>query len=505
MLLLIGWCSNQTLVLPEDQFPLLGITLAVFAIGILLKKRMKGSHLSSTLRLDLTIAASAFVAIFRGWNIFFSRFSLQSDFKGNIFRGAFDHLRAPMYGHNYLEPFSSDSFRGLAVLVFICLFCFWFYKKKFNFDLKHWFPLFAILLIAFSWKGSLYETLLSNNCHYETLANDKDAFSSISDILLNFTQTSSSLSVHNNHYPPGNLILLKMETYAWPFVLKPLVLLSTLLSLIPLYRLMALLNLNKVQIFYSLLLFITSGSVLFFPEIDPSALMLPVVVLGVFYILKYVQNYEIRYSVLFGIMVSVYLFFSFMSLFYGFFCFILLFVLFINKKISIRQTCLFAFPALFTIVGIYILVRLASGFDLYNCFLNSFENEKKQMTYAGIGDLTRYLIVSTGNLIAYLCVLGIPATAVLIIGLKEIRLMSSSVFHILGISLLITVLAITFSNQFFLETERIWIIFTPFVFIIAGFILEKMNYLSTFINVYFILFLSLLTTLYLGLNIDFCY
>jgi hypothetical protein len=505
LILMIIWCWNQTLENQEEQSTFLSVSICLFSVCILFKKLSGGFYLKYALWLDLITVSVAFTAIFSGWNIFFTQYAAASDFKGNIFRGAFAHFRAPMYGHLFEGKINPESGMYLSVFLFLILFFYWFHKNSFNFSILQWLLLFALLLIGFSWNDSFYNTFLSNHCHYETLANDKDAFSSVKDLLLNFSNESSALGVHNNHYPPGNLLLLKLESVNWPFVLKPLVFIGTLLSLIPLYKLMETLNFHKMQIFYSLLLYISSGSILLFPKIDPSALVLPFAVLGVYYIVKYISTNKVLYAFLFGLMISLYLFFSFMSLFYGFFCFILLFVLFINKKISIKQAIAFASVSVGLILCIYFMIFLISGFDLYACFHTSFENEKKQMAYSGIGDLTRYFIISSGDLIAYLCVLGVPAIGALILGLKEIKLITGSLFNIIAVSLIITILSITFSNQFFLETERIWIIFTPFVFIVAGYFLERINVLNAVSNVYLIALVAVITTLYLGLKIDFCY
>ena len=85
------------------------------------------------------------------------------------------------------------------------------------------------------------------------------------------------------------------------------------------------------------------------------------------------------------------------------------------------------------------------------------------MKSSGVDNLTRYFIVSSGNLIAY-----IGLFAPLLVGIYAERinagtLNKNSSFNLLLKSALLTIVVLSFSAQFYLEIERIWIFLTPFV------------------------------------------
>jgi hypothetical protein len=497
------WCRNQTLKTPHDQFFFLCFCFFIYLAGLILKWKNKTLHSQYSLWLNLLNTTLIFSIVFQCWNMFFTYYSSIADFKGNIFRGAFTHLRAPMYGHLYdqVSTFNIPVYTSTAL--FLGLFAYLFYKNSFDFKIVHWIALFGILLTGFLWNISFYTSFLSNYCHYETFSIDKDAFNSIKDLFQNFSERSSQLNVHNNHYPPGILMLIKLESYKFPFILKPIVLICSVFSVVPLLKLLRLLNFQREQIFYSILLFITSGAVLFFPKIDPSAIVLPLVISGVYYLIRFVRDKRLIYAVMFGISISAYLFFSFMAIFYGLFCIVFLLVLLLNKKTSFRQILILGSTSTIVIVLFYFVIFRITEFDLLACFQNSLKNEHLQMTTEFFNG-TRYLLVSSGNLISYLGILGVPALLSLIT-FRNLKSEDDYFFKSIWITIIAIILFLSFSNQFYLETERIWIIFTPFVFIITGSLFNKKNLPGTFPNVFLITLLSVITSLYLVQKIDFCY
>jgi hypothetical protein len=87
----------------------------------------------------------------------------------------------------------------------------------------------------------------------------------------------------------------------------------------------------------------------------------------------------------------------------------------------------------------------------------------------GFDEIRRYLLRSSGNLIAYLGSVAIPLVAFSAFCLfSGHRKRPEAPSYILCISVWLTMLVSAFSGLFFLETARIWIFFTPLLCALAA-------------------------------------
>src|SRR5207253_985119 len=98
------------------------------------------------------------------------------------------------------------------------------------------------------------------------------------------------------------------------------------------------------------------------------------------------------------------------------------------------------------------------------CFVTAVRGHQAQQGNEGFDDARRYLLRSTGNIIAYL--MSIVPLSVLTIGAS--RSAKPQAATALFVALMATVLIAGFSGLFYLETERIWILLTPAFALAAG-------------------------------------
>jgi hypothetical protein len=134
--------------------------------------------------------------------------------------------------------------------------------------------------------------------------------------------------------------------------------------------------------------------------------------------------------------------------------------------ISARNVILTAAVAVVTLAFLIIATRLTTHFNLIACFIAAVHGHQEQQGNGGFDDLHRYLLRSTGNIIAYLtstvplCILAFAAVAS-----KHANALQRSLF----IAAVATVFIAGFSGLFYLETERIWVFMTPALSLAAGY------------------------------------
>src|SRR6185437_12229484 len=131
------------------------------------------------------------------------------------------------------------------------------------------------------------------------------------------------------------------------------------------------------------------------------------------------------------------------------------------------RTALVAGCALLIMIG---RTWARTHFNLIDCFIAGIRGHHEQQGNGGFDDPARYLLRSSGNIIAYLlstvplCVLAASALRT-----GNGRSILERLARVVFWSLAITILIAGFSGLFYLETERIWIFLTPFVALAAGY------------------------------------
>ena len=162
-----------------------------------------------------------------------------------------------------------------------------------------------------------------------------------------------------------------------------------------------------------------------------------------------------------------------------------------------------SFIAFFTVCIIHIVLFAFSGYNTWIAIENAIQNNSHQMGYYSF-DLVRYLLVSAGNLLAYLAILGFPIIGLVAFGFIDASIQLPFKIKTLGVSLIITLIAFSFSNQFYLEIERIWIFISPFYIILAGSVLSRLKENTPKFQTILFVLMSTTITFLLGVTINHC-
>jgi hypothetical protein len=173
-----------------------------------------------------------------------------------------------------------------------------------------------------------------------------------------------------------------------------------------------------------------------------------------------------------GLAMSILTLFSFVAVIVG-----LGLVLLVGAAIAFRATCTRRVMetgslALATYVIFFAVLRVVSGFDLLDCFQEATGYMSTAMTNDAFDTVGRYLLRSTGNVLAYLAYAGLGLTTLAVAAWRHFASMPA-MLRAFGTSQALTFLVAGFSGLFFMETERIWIFFTPSLAILAAYALAE--------------------------------
>jgi hypothetical protein len=300
---------------------------------------------------------------------------------------------------------------------------------------------------------------------YSEFKKDIPAFSGIADTLRNYVSRMPTLEWYGQHYPPGNLVLLEIEqALGVPGFAKTLVTLMTVLSAIPLYKLARELELSERAITATLLLFTANIGVLIYCTINTTSLLLLPGTMCLWMLVRSLKRNELGSAVALGLCFTFYLFFSFSGSILGVLMALTTALGWWRGVFPTRNVIRTGLVSLIS-VGVAIgAIYVSTRFNLVSCFIGAVRGHQAQQGNEGFDDARRYLLRSTGNIIAYLMSI-VPLCIVGAWAMWGRRLTAANALYT---ALGLTVLVAGFSGLFYVETERIWIFLTPFFALAAG-------------------------------------
>lgn len=465
-LLFASWLNLENL---SGAWPILAL-LILTPLALRLRRMENKDSQQDLSPLSGTVLLSCLlVGLLLVWNFAYQFYVARVDFSGDIFRGAFRNLHAPLYG--WSRESTIDDFllpAGSAFLFLIYLV--WNPKKSMEKD-GVVAPFAFLVLFSFS-LGMIsgLPRLLKPVAHYYHFSQGLDLFSGIPDLLRNYGAQMSHLGVHNNHYPPGVLLLFKIEQISGLHgLIRLLVIFSSLGVLHCIRSTCRLLGYSPVGSKLALLLFAVSPGVLTYLTLDPGFLVLLPGTLTVYFFLKSLIRHSVLWALAMGCAFAVYALFSFSA---GFLAILLGFLLVIAwrwKLTTVSTGLVHAGAGMAAFAGIYLALYFLTGFNWLACLRQSIQNNTQQMSH-GFDVPVRFLFRSTGAILAYVTAVGFPISYLSLNALLKGRQQegSASWAGVLTTAFFFTVFASGFSGFFFLETERIWLFLTPALVVSAG-------------------------------------
>lgn len=404
------------------------------------------------------------------WHYAFDFYVTQTGFVNDVFRLNFENNVMPFYGRVKLVANNNFFLIGSAIVLSFCIYrykAFLFSNEKYisNYVLFIYF----ILIILFAITESA-ERVSAVNVHYNSFANDLHYYSSVSDILKNYVSKQSIMDIHNQHYPPGNLIVLKifenvglLPFAKWFFVTISLCLISYCCYLLKVDYGNAYTNL------FSLLL-CTCPGILIFPSIDNSLWYAALAFLSFLSFVLYLKKFSLHHLFVCILSLVIFAFFSFKIILIT----VAIAIYFLahilnNNKTEIQKYFIVPVYILAGFGMVYFALYLFSGFNLLDCILNSSHLNMKVMQTNGWDNVWRYLLRSTGNYFG-LCI-GAGIVLLFLFCKPNISDKSRNIFFATNA----TILFGCFSGLFFMETERVFVCLIPLIVISAVFSIENIS------------------------------
>jgi hypothetical protein len=456
--------------LHKVDYALSGAAIAAVVAGIVWFKTR------STLPLMLLGVALLLIANI-AWGKAFRLYASTHNYFGEVFRRPMQQsLHAPMYGRydNALIrmetlPFAILSF-GVAGAWYV-----WARRRKWE---QSWTPTSLALLIGFA----LAMIILFAACEpwpsrfslnisgYAEFKKDIPAFDGVRDTLRHYVERMPALQWYGQHYPPGNLILLEIEKQlGLTGMTKTIVCLCTILSIIPLWKLARELELDPVATSATLFLFAATWGVLIYCTINTTSLLLLPGTMCLLLLMRALKSGSVTAALGLGVWFVLYMFFSFSASILGVLMALTTLIGLWRGAFTLANVIRTGNTSLATLACVIAGLYGTAHFNLIACFIAAVRGH-----HAGEGfdDASRWLLRSTGNVIAYLVsiaplfILGLSAALRGKDGLRSPR-------GVLFLALLATVLIAAFSGLFYVETERIWIFLTPVFALAAGWELSR--------------------------------
>lgn len=398
-----------------------------------------------------------FVLAFFLWRYFYLE-NLDSNptFEKDIFRTHFRDNLAPFYGINtgFLINFKTVFLNAFLIFgIYVLL------QKITRFSL--WTNLiFCLGLVFLMAQKESNERFLGEVSHFETFSEDLNHFKNPKEVFTTYNAEQKNLGIHNGHYPPTLLFLLKsMDIH----VLK----IIHYLLLIPIFFL--LFKIQKILEFKSKNYFILAfiPAFLIFPSLDFVLFPSLFFVASFYLLLSKIRFYEYYLGVVCGIWL-LFNFNIFIALVFFFF------FLLLNKNYTFKEVLLLILKAFLPLILIQILAYYLLNLNIITCFFEGLHQNHVKVNGFSFDNLSRYFLRSSGNLLAF--ALGIGPLFLLVI---------YSLFYgenkSLSWVLILSLVFLSFGGLYFLETDRVWYIFIFPVLFIVNPLLQKMNNISHYL------------------------
>ena len=428
----------------SSQFTFL-ITLSAGCFLSLLFKQVR-------VHLYLLIASSWLLLVMVAWNIIFRDFVLENQLSNGIYRGIFSqNLRAPLYGH---IPENRSMHLLILPLLIVGVFAF-LYKRILKKNLEvtgvYFVPFVFFQVVLFSWYPD--SNLFENKVHYITFTEGLNYFSGVGDLMENYVARMHELGVHNSHYPPLILVLLKIEQLYIPYFAKGVIYVSLIASLVLFYAILTFTMSDKKWRLLLMTLFSAALPVLYWWVIAPDPLLL-MWTLGLIYtVLRFLKGYHWKWVLACGILFYGFAMTSMLVLFIALFLFLFVSMNMLKPLMNRLWILLGVGGVIVVVFMLSLIVESVTGFDILVCYLKGADQAFGLMVekegWAG------FFLRGAGNLLGFIFIAFIPM-------LLLIR--GKGGYNFLVIFFL---LVMAFSGVFYLETERVWLFAFPLVLLFS--------------------------------------
>ena len=484
-------------------------SLASLAVGLtcLYFSRKHGNWAAHTFSLILVTACLLIVAVVV-WNQLFFLYRRTTGYQQNIFRNPVAWAFTPLYGETQRTFIRHWAYAAIAVAL---LWLFDLFRNRTRSIEARSFPwrlIFFQAALAVLFALTEHSVRLTDAyAGYRIYAGDLHLFDSAPHLLRTYVSKMPQMGIYNSHYPPGVLLtFLLVADLGPPILLKLLLVLISAATVFPLGWLARELDLSPRATALAQALYATSAGVLIYPTLGPVSAMTFPATLSAFLYIRALRTGRLTTAALFGLVFALYFFFSFASHMIALTLAAMTLLALFHRPatgasdshwegeapaersrqmrdgsaeaspsqvsvITWRRTTLLLATSIATFSFAFLLLHLLTGFDILDCFRTASAQHAIRPGH-GYDNPWRYLFRSTGGIFAYFISTGFALSALFFASLPkrgQVHFLAPSPWpRRFTLALLIGLLLSAFSGMSFLETERIWLFFTPLVAISAA-------------------------------------
>ncbi|MFZ5573128.1 MAG: hypothetical protein ACOZF0_22225 [Thermodesulfobacteriota bacterium] len=426
---------------------------------------------------EFVIGASLLMLFQFLWFQTYIRTAIAHSYATGMFRTAFRNIHAPLYGYPEIPEIRwAVAMAGCACLFF--LFCRQVTRRTQALSSPSILVGCLLFQAAFMIVFALSENpsrLLDYIGSLATFREDAVLFQGPLDILKHFSRSLGEIGSRTAHYPPGFLMFYSIgEKLGISWLFKFSCYAAALATTIVLWTSSAFFSFSARARFLTAGLFLTAAQVLIYPSHDPCCWNMLLCLLATVLFLKALAEDRVVFGILSGLAFSLSIHLSYVTFVAGLIPALAFLIAFftrtIGTRILVRQTLITLLTICLVGLGIWLLFDL----NIITLVLFSIAKNHQTIAFHPFESITYYLLRSTGNLLAFFFVIGAPVLTLCAIGTRYLPgRTGSSLFSIFWLSTLGSLLVAGFSELFILETERIWIFFTPALTLMAGHTLDR--------------------------------
>lgn len=420
----------------------------------------------------IVLAGGVLVALSIGWNVLFMAHH-HAGGTGHIFRPVFlSSLRAPFYGFpmNPAHPWPLAS--GVLAALFVGDLCRRPLAARSLRSLVASVFAFQVALSAALALAEAPERLLGAFSDYADFAKYAAPFDGAADLLERWVSAMWLFKGFGNHYPAGLSFVLKAggapESIALAkagFGLLPA------LTIFPLLGLARELRLDEQAQKTVAVVFGTSASILVFPTLTPTPSLMFPGTMAVWMLVRSLERGELRAGVATGFWMAVFAFFSFAVYMVALpmACFVAGTVAADRSKL--RAALLVAGASLVTFVACFSLLEVTTGFDMAACVREGIRLTVVKLFTTPAG----FTLRNTGCLLAYLVSVGFPLATLALLGVGRAATGANAPrgIRVFVAAVAVGILLGASTGRTWLETERVWLFYTPLLAVLGGWELRQ--------------------------------
>ncbi|MDX5427212.1 MAG: hypothetical protein LPK46_03440, partial [Bacteroidota bacterium] len=429
LMTLLLWWGFMADPFQSATFPLTLALISTFAGWILFRKQRSPEPL-------LLSVSGSLVALAIGWSWIYENIRNTQSLTGDVFRGVYTYHWSPLYAKPH--EVGANWWIGASMIVGVCLLL----------SIYHWsrrlVPLVSLILIGTGILLLIPDGAWPPRGHFFTLTETLDTWSDWTLILPEYVSRMKDLDTHSSHYPPGMFILawLTGPSTLWTYLIN--ILSTWLIALIAIRR-------TSLKWTDGTLVLLLIPGFLLIPAISPEGIPAILFFLSLLTFLDRERS-PIEKGIFAGMFLWAGSLFSFFAFPVGF---LLILFIFLDPPGSLPRVLRTSISLGITFVGLWALFYLVTGYHYLDGLQMAILQNRSILGQPETYDLGPYFVRSTGNLLSFMVLSG-PL------------LWSRSLLNgwtRSGMVYFIWLVLLSFSGLFFMETERIWFLAYPLLFI----------------------------------------